>query len=186
MIYPRMLLAGRCHLEPQSSCDVRSPSAPTLKLREAVMRRQRVFLPCCLATRALGKPCSALSVKSGMCQKKHPRLVLRNFFPLPLYPQDTSQFLQGLASLVAQRRKHLPTMQETQVWALGWEDSLEKGMATHSSILAWRIPWTEEPGGLQSMGSQRVGHDWATSHTHYMQVRKQQLELHMEQQTGSK
>ena len=76
MIYPRMLLAGRCHLEPQSSCDVRSPSAPTLKLREAVMRRQRVFLPCCLATRALGKPCSALSVKSGMCQKKHPRLVL--------------------------------------------------------------------------------------------------------------
>ena len=115
MIYPRMLLEGRCHLEPQSSCDVRSPSAPTLKLREAVMRRQRVFLPCCLATRALGKPCSALSVKSGMCQKKHPRLVLRNFFPLPLYPQDTSQFLQGLASLVAQRIKHLPTMQETQV-----------------------------------------------------------------------
>ena len=55
--------------------------------------------------------------------------------------------------------KNLPAMQETQVQSLGWEDPLEKGMATHSSILAWRIPWTEEPGGLQSMGSQRVGHD---------------------------
>ena len=65
------------------------------------------------------------------------------------------------ASLVAQRLKCLPTMQETWVRSLGWEDSLEKEMATHSSILAWRIPWTEEPGGLQSMGSQRVGHDWA-------------------------
>ena len=53
-------------------------------------------------------------------------------------------------------------MQETHVQSLGWEDSLEKGMATHSSILAWRIPWSEEPGGLQSMGSQRVGHDQVT------------------------
>ena len=53
-------------------------------------------------------------------------------------------------------------MQETQVWFLGQEDPLEKEMATHSSILTWRIPWTEEPGRLQSMGSQRVGHDWAT------------------------
>ena len=49
---------------------------------------------------------------------------------------------------------------------LGWEDSLEKGMATHSSVLAWRLPWTEEPGGLQSIGSQRVRHDCATKHTH--------------------
>ena len=64
-----------------------------------------------------------------------------------------------LASLVAQRLKHLPPMQETQVRSLGWEDPLEKEKATHSSILAWRIPWTEEPGGLQSTGSQRVGHD---------------------------
>ena len=54
-------------------------------------------------------------------------------------------------------------MQETWVWSLGQEDPLKKGMATHSSILAWRIPWTEEPGGLQSVGSQRVGHDWATN-----------------------
>ena len=54
------------------------------------------------------------------------------------------------ASFVAQRVKNLSAMQETQVWSLGQEDPLEKGMATHSSILAWRIPWTEEPGGLQS------------------------------------
>ena len=58
--------------------------------------------------------------------------------------------------------KNLSAMQETWVRSLGWEDPLEKEMATHSSILAWRIPWTEEPGGLQSMGSQRVGHDLAT------------------------
>ena len=55
--------------------------------------------------------------------------------------------------------KNLPAMQETQVQALGQKDPLEKEMATHSSILAWRIPWTEDPGGLQSMGSQRVRHD---------------------------
>ena len=54
-------------------------------------------------------------------------------------------------------------MRDTWVWSLGWEDTLEKEMATHSSILAWRIPWTEEPGRLQSTGSQRVRHDWATS-----------------------
>ena len=63
------------------------------------------------------------------------------------------------ASLVVQRLKHLPAMEETWVQSLGWDDPLEKEMATHSSTLAWRIPWTEEPGGLQSMGSQRVGHD---------------------------
>ena len=67
------------------------------------------------------------------------------------------------ASLVAQRLKRLPAMRETWVQSLGWEDPLEKEMATHSSILAWIIPWTEEPGGLQSMGSQRVRHNWATS-----------------------
>ena len=63
------------------------------------------------------------------------------------------------ASLVAQRLKRLPAMRETWVRSLGQEDPLEKEMATHPSIRAWRIPWTEEPGGLQSMGSQRVGHD---------------------------
>ena len=60
---------------------------------------------------------------------------------------------------MAQMLKNLSAMQETQVQSLGREDPLEKGMATHSSILDWRIPWTEEPGGLQSMGSQRVRHD---------------------------
>ena len=60
---------------------------------------------------------------------------------------------------MAQTVKNLPAMQETRVQSLGQEDPLEKGMATHSTILAWRIPWMEEPGGLQSMGLQRVGHN---------------------------
>ena len=64
-----------------------------------------------------------------------------------------------LASLVAQRVKNLLAMQETWVQSLGQEDPLEKGMAIHSSILAWGIPWTEKPGGLQSMGLQGVGHE---------------------------
>ena len=64
-----------------------------------------------------------------------------------------------MTSLVAQMVKCLSTMWETWVRSLGLEDTLEKEMATHSSILAWRIPWTEEPGVLQSTGSQRVGHD---------------------------
>ena len=127
-------------------------------------------------------------------------------------------------SPVAQTVKHLPTTRETWVWSLGWEDLLEKEMATHSSILAWKIPWTEEPGRLQSMGSQRVRHNratsiwlsfasltmpkpltvwittncgklfkrweyqttWPASWEICMQVKKQQLELDMEQQTGSK
>ena len=61
---------------------------------------------------------------------------------------------------MAQRLKRLPAMRETWVRSLGWEDPLEKDVATHSSILAWRIPWTEEPCGLQSTESQRVGHDF--------------------------
>ena len=65
-------------------------------------------------------------------------------------------------SLVAQQVKNLPAMWETWVRYLDWEDPLEKGKAIHSSILIWRIPWTEEPGWLQFMGSQRVGHDWTT------------------------
>ena len=67
------------------------------------------------------------------------------------------------ASLVAQMVKRLPTMRETQVWSLGQEDPLEKEMATHSSTLAWKIPWLEEHGRLQPMGSQRVRPDWTTS-----------------------
>ena len=64
-----------------------------------------------------------------------------------------------LDSVVAQLVKNPPAMWETRVGSLGWEDPLEKEVATHSRILAWRIPWTEEPGGLQFMGSQRIGHD---------------------------
>ena len=70
------------------------------------------------------------------------------------YPVQYSQ-----ASLVAQLVKNPPAMWKIWVRSLGWEDPLEEGMANHSSIFAWRIPWTEEPGGLQSMGSERVGHD---------------------------
>ena len=66
-------------------------------------------------------------------------------------------------SLVAQTVKWLPTVRETWVQSLGWEDPLEKEMATHSSTLVWKIPWTEDPVRLPSMGSQRVGHNWATS-----------------------
>ena len=72
-------------------------------------------------------------------------------------------FANSGSSLVAQMVKSLPTVWETQVQSLGQEDPLEKEMATHSSILAWKIPWTEEPGKLQSTGLQRVRHDWTTS-----------------------
>ena len=68
-----------------------------------------------------------------------------------------------ISSLVAQMVKRLPTMRETWVWSLGWEDPLGKEIATHSSTLAWKIHWMEERGRPQSMGSQRVRHDWATS-----------------------
>ena len=68
-------------------------------------------------------------------------------------------YLNIWTSLVAQLIKNLPAMQETWVQSLGREDALEKEMATHSNILAWKSPWTQEAGGLQSMGSQRVGHD---------------------------
>ena len=69
-------------------------------------------------------------------------------------------------SLVAQMVKNLPTTWETQVRSLDQEDTLEEAMATHSNVLAWEIPWTEEPGGLQSIGSQRAGHVLGTEHGH--------------------
>ena len=83
----------------------------------------------------------------------------------PVTPEPRScNYLTVLPSPhVARRVKHLPPMWDTRVQSLGREDPLEKAMAPHSSILAWKIPWTEEPGRLQSMGSLRVGHDWATS-----------------------
>ena len=70
-----------------------------------------------------------------------------------------SSIVPDRASLVAQIVKNLSAMQETRIRSLGWEDPLEKARAMHSSILAWRSPWTDEPGRLQSMGSQRVRHD---------------------------
>ena len=88
------------------------------------------------------------------------------FFLNPCFPSvlDYVRFYSyNRVSLVAQMVKNLSAMQATQVWSLGWEDPLEKEMVTHSSILAWRISWTEEPGGLQSMRSQRVWHDWVTN-----------------------
>ena len=72
--------------------------------------------------------------------------------------------------LVAQMVKNLLTVQETQVQSLGWEEPLEKSMETPSSILAWRIPWTVEPGGLQSLGLQRFGHNWATDYSSLLSV----------------
>ena len=81
----------------------------------------------------------------------------------PVKKQENYDLTVAPRFQVAQTIKRLPTMRETQVRSLGQEDPLEKEMATPSSILAWRIPWTVEPGRLQSMGSRRVGHDWATS-----------------------
>ena len=89
-----------------------------------------------------------LWVKPGRLQSKGSQRVRHDWATSP-------------ASLVAQMIKNLPVMQETWIWSLGWDDTLKKGIATHSSILAWRIPWTEGPGRLQSMGLQRAGHHWA-------------------------
>ena len=72
---------------------------------------------------------------------------------------------------MAQTVKSLPSMRETWVRSLGWKDPLEKEMATHSSILTWKIPWREEPARLQSMGSQRVGHDWVTSVSSFLRYK---------------
>ena len=74
------------------------------------------------------------------------------------------------ASLVAQMVKNLPAMQETQIRSLGWEDPLEKEMATHSSILAWRIPWTEEPGRLQSVGCKESDMTEQLTHTYVVKI----------------
>ena len=87
--------------------------------------------------------------------------------------------------------KCLPAVRETQVRSLGGEDPLEKEIATHSSTLAWKIPWTEEPGGLQSMESQRVGHDWVTSLSLFTldvskEVEKERISFHLFEGTVTK
>ena len=84
-------------------------------------------------------------------------------YRLEEYKMICSHLNPHRASLVAQIVKNLPAMWEIWVWSLGREDPLEKDMATHSSTLAWKIPWTEDPSRLESMGLQRVGHDWATN-----------------------
>ena len=89
----------------------------------------------------------------------------RQLVKLFLQPADAFYFIILRALLVARTVKSPSAMQDIWVQFLGQEDPLEEGMATYSSILAWRIPWTEEPDGLQSLGSQRVGHDWATDTT---------------------
>ena len=91
------------------------------------------------------------------------RLMWEGQKELLLKGKSIADFKKLQASLVAQMVKNPPTMQDTWVWSLGRDDPLEKGMTLHSSIPAWRIPWTEEAGGLQSMGLQRVRHDRATS-----------------------
>ena len=92
---------------------------------------------------------------------------------LDLSPQKIcliKQFSTSGASLAAQLVKNPPAMRETWVRLLGWEDPLEEGMETHCSVLAWRIPWTDEPGGLRSTGWQRVRHDWATKPPPYIYI----------------
>ena len=88
------------------------------------------------------------------------------------------RFLPHMSS-VAQTVKPLSTMRETRVRSLGWEDPLEKEMAIHSSTIAWKISWTEEPGRLESMGSQRVRHDWVTSHSHSCSSLMPSIYLHI-------
>ena len=98
----------------------------------------------------------------------------RIFFFFSNYTRDTF----NLTSLVAQTVKRLSTMRETRVRcgrSLGWEDPPEKEMAIHSSTIPWKIPWTEEPGRLQSVGSQKVGHDWVTSLSLLILIPKQRF-----------
>ena len=102
-----------------------------------------------------GRGCIASHQCVDSQPQRHPFLPCLRYWNVSLLPSGpVLRFI-----LVAQTIKHLPAMCETQVRSLGWEDPLEKEMATHSSTLAWKIPWMEEPCRLQSMGSQRVRHD---------------------------
>ena len=128
----------------------------------SLIMKGHAALPLLMKTHGLGtlsSPVRSLSVK-----RHHAIRVPRPYTEhLASYPSLQSlNHIRG-ASLVAQMVTNLPAMQESWVWSLDQEDPLEKGMGIHSSILAWRIPWTEEPDGLQSMALQRVGHNWATN-----------------------
>ena len=135
--------------------------------------RSRLILKCIYIL--LGFPGSS-SGKDSTCNAGDPGLI-------PGSGRSTGEgigyLLQYSWSLVAQMIKNLPAMWETWVQSLGSEDPLEESVATDSSILAWKIPWTGEHGGLQSMGSQRVGHDWAAKHSaaHTFCLERQNLEM---------
>ena len=105
---------------------------------------------------------SILLLRKLQIHNDHPVITRRIRCPGGWSQQSLLQTLvdDSVAPLVAQTVKNLPALWETQVWSLDWEDPLEKGMATHCSILTWRVPWTEEPGGLQSLGSHNIRHDW--------------------------
>ena len=128
---------------------------------------------CHLLSRSLARICSNRRLLDPVGKHADFDRSLFPSIPLPSHGRDVSfpasihvPLLPKWASLLAQMVKNLSAMQEMWVQSLGWEAPLEKGMATHSSILAWRIPRTEEPGGLQCTELQRVWHDWATN-THF-------------------
>ena len=101
---------------------------------------------------------------SSSLGSQHPRGENRHMPFLRWGPRYRKDALGGYKDFCGtQMVKNLPAMWETQVWSLGWQDPLEKGIASHSSILSWRIPWTEKPGKLEYTGSQRLRHDWATN-----------------------
>ena len=138
-------------LDPQSPLSVRAVSDPSHKSTVITVGycAKNDLTQC-----EFGQGAASQGLSFPICRME----VWHNQSQIP--PSPNLQFVKLFwASLMAQRLKCLPAMQETCVRSLGREDPLEKGMATHSSILAWRIPCTEEPGGLQSTGSQRVGHD---------------------------
>ena len=120
-----------------------------------------LWIPLCLKVEVFCFPCKQLWIRSCHWKIRVLSKCLSSF----RITQDKHYGVASPSWSVAQMVKRLSAMQETRVRSLGWEDPLEKEMAAHSSILAWKIPWTAEPGRLLSMGSQRVGHDWATSFT---------------------
>ena len=112
---------------------------------------------CVLLANSINYPVPCFILYSKTKSACYSRCFLTSYFctPIPYNEKETS--------LAAQMVKHLPTMRETRVQSLGWEDPLQKEMEAQSSTLGWKIPWMEGHGGLQSLGSQRIRHDWATS-----------------------